>query len=86
MVFFSFKNVNFLKPQPVSQDITHPNWKDNPCLMYEDNDLLVEGLPQAQVITNTVVFENTLPDAVEALSTDVRKEVNELVQRYNMCN
>lgn len=83
----SFSKVKgFSKPRTFPDDETHPDWHDKPCLVYQDNELLVEGLPQAQLITKTVVFENTLPENVQALTDtlNLSKEVDILVQRYEV--
>lgn len=79
---FSQFMTHTVQPQPLPEDENHPDWKDRPCLEYGDNDLLVEGLGQAQHLTKTVVFENILPNSVEALTEDVTKQTNELVKRY----
>ncbi|KAB0804351.1 hypothetical protein PPYR_01321 [Photinus pyralis] len=52
-------------PQPVKFDNTHPNWHDRICHTYTDNDVLVEGLKQAKIITNTVEPHNGLPFSIE---------------------
>lgn len=69
---------------PTPLDENYPDWHDRPCLHYRDNHLLVEGLPQAQQITKTIVFENTLPEAVEA--RDIKQEYHQLVKRYDYLN
>lgn len=70
----------FEKPLPLDQN--HPDWKENPRLSYNDNNLLVLGLPQAQLITKTVVFENELPEDVKTSAKNVTHDVHELVQRW----
>ncbi|NP_001136159.1 mitochondrial ribosomal protein L37 [Nasonia vitripennis] len=81
--FFDFKKVNFLRKVPIPKDQNHPDWHDRPCLVYEDHELLVQGLAQAQQITKTVVFENVLPANVEALTEQLNlpQETDTLVQR-----
>lgn len=77
----SYKRFNFQFEKPKPLDQTHPDWKDRPCLSYTDNELLVEGLPQAQLITKTVIFENKLPDTVETSTKNVTHDIHELVKR-----
>jgi uncharacterized alpha-E superfamily protein len=57
--------------------------KNEPCYLYEDNNLLVQGLPQAQKITKTIIFNNVLPRSIESITQDVPKETHELIKRYN---
>lgn len=78
---FSFTQFNIPVTHKQPEDETHPDWKDRPCFSLRDNDLLVEGLPQAQILTKTVVFENVLPDSVEQSTKDVKGNVHELVRR-----
>lgn len=49
--------------------------------MYGDNDLLVEGLPQARLLTKTIQIQDQLPERVETLVQDCPKDVNDLVLR-----
>jgi len=39
---------------PPKMDSTHPSWHDDPCLVYGDHSVLVDGLEQAKVFTNSV--------------------------------
>ncbi|KAK5647641.1 hypothetical protein RI129_002533 [Pyrocoelia pectoralis] len=52
-------------PLPVKFDNTHPNWHDRICHAYGDNDVLLEGLKQAKILTNTVEPHNGLPFHIE---------------------
>ncbi|XP_014210281.1 39S ribosomal protein L37, mitochondrial isoform X2 [Copidosoma floridanum] len=76
-----FTSLNLLEKRPPTRDKNHPDWHDRPCLTYKDNDLLTLGLPQAQDITKTVVFENQLPEAVESLIEDIPEEYHNLAQK-----
>ncbi|XP_058790105.1 large ribosomal subunit protein mL37 [Phymastichus coffea] len=77
----NLKQLNSFSKPLQTNDETHPDWKDRPCLTYSDNDLLIEGLPQAQNITKTIVFENVWPDAVEKATKDVSDNIHEIVKR-----
>ncbi|XP_072376589.1 large ribosomal subunit protein mL37 [Diabrotica undecimpunctata] len=51
------------RPKPL--DETHPEWNEKPLLSYRDNSVLLEGLDQAKIITNTVQLHEGLPDSFE---------------------
>lgn len=42
-------------------DETHPNWHDRICHTYYDNNVLLEGLLQAKLITKTVELQAGIP-------------------------
>lgn len=46
---------------PAKMNNTHPSWHDDPCYVYADRNVLVRGLEQAKVFTNTVEPEPGLP-------------------------
>ncbi|KAJ8673383.1 hypothetical protein QAD02_004645 [Eretmocerus hayati] len=72
----------FLKKREPPRDENHPDWKERPCTMFRDHELLVEGLPQAQQLTKTVVFQNTLPESIESISSQkLTEDQDKLVQR-----
>lgn len=49
------------------RDENHPDWKKRYCHVVKPNDVLVEGLPQALLLTKTVHVSETLPESIEAL-------------------
>lgn len=49
------------------------------CLTYKDDNVLLEGLNQAKVITNTVEVQQGLPDKL--VLHDVSKDLNNLVKK-----
>lgn len=53
-----------LLPRPLPEDETHPNWHKDPCYLYGNENVLLEGLRQAQVLTNTVTI-NSFPPKIE---------------------
>nr|CAH7728461.1 unnamed protein product [Callosobruchus chinensis] len=63
------------KPQPL--DYTHPDWHDQALLTYKDNNVLVEGLPQAQILTKSVVVQEGLPSCKEV---EVPENVGQLIK------
>jgi hypothetical protein len=54
--------------------------------MYGENSVLVEGLPQAQNLTNTVILKQGLPDKIEEMAEENQKllpqDVDERVKRF----
>lgn len=46
---------------------THPQWNDNPCYVYGDHSVLVHGLEQAKVFTNSIEPEPGLPNILKDL-------------------
>ncbi|XP_043471502.1 39S ribosomal protein L37, mitochondrial isoform X2 [Leptopilina heterotoma] len=80
----NFERLTFPPPLegfPVENDETHPNWHDFPCLMYEDNDLLVEGVPQGKVLVKTIQFEEEFPQRIESLFNQCPENIHHLVLR-----
>lgn len=51
-------------PPEVQLDENHPLYKREPCYLYGDRNVLLEGVRQAQVLLNTVVYDE-LPLKVE---------------------
>ncbi|XP_053613684.1 large ribosomal subunit protein mL37 [Plodia interpunctella] len=67
---------------PAPLDETHPEYKDRPCYTLKSNNLLLEGLSQAQILTKTVVAENRLPSRIEELAeVSAPKAVHENVKK-----
>lgn len=52
---------------PPKLDNNHPLWHDDPCLVYGDHNVLVHGLDQAKVFTNTIEPEPGLPQYLKEL-------------------
>lgn len=48
----------------VEEDKSHPNWHSEKCRIYSDSNVLIEGVPQAQVLTKTLEI-NGLPKQLE---------------------
>lgn len=71
-----------LQDVPLKTDHTHPNWHDSPCLLYEDNDLLVEGVTQAKILINTIQLQEECPPRIENLLNHCPENVHDLVLRY----
>lgn len=76
MMSFSFRHIedNFCDPEP-PLDETHPLYKERKCHTLGDSDVLVTGVPQAQVLTKTLVVPN-LPEKLQQLidSTEISAE------------
>ncbi|XP_077299713.1 mitochondrial ribosomal protein L37 [Arctopsyche grandis] len=60
-------NVIGVGQKPLPRDETHPDWKERCCHVIKSTDVLVEGLPQALLLTKTVHVSETLPKSIEAL-------------------
>ncbi|XP_028026523.1 39S ribosomal protein L37, mitochondrial [Bombyx mandarina] len=54
--------------QPLPLDKNHPNYKEKPCLTLNQDNVLLEGLSQAQVLTKTIIAQDKLPPKIEELS------------------
>lgn len=55
-------------PEPLNkrdpEGENHPNWNQKTCHIYRDDNVLLEGLSQAQVLTKTITFDE-LPEKLE---------------------
>jgi len=72
---FDFSTVVGLAPKLVEKDENHPLYKEQPCYMYHDGSVLLEGLQQAMILTNTVQLEsNKLPEQIQSLIDKVKLE------------
>ncbi|CAG9768034.1 unnamed protein product [Ceutorhynchus assimilis] len=76
--FEKFEVVGF-KDKPVPLDETHPNWHERSLLTFKDNNVLLEGLKQAKILTNTVQIEEGLPEKYQL--QDIPKEFNRRVKK-----
>ncbi|EZA55817.1 hypothetical protein DMN91_011665 [Ooceraea biroi] len=72
------------RPPRVTYDETHPAWKTRTCLIVRDHNVLQEGLPQAQILTNTISLSD-LPSSIEDSLPDLPGHVDDIVKRaiYN---
>ncbi|XP_032592782.1 39S ribosomal protein L37, mitochondrial [Drosophila grimshawi] len=78
-----FKLVDIVGPvvKPIAEDQTHPNWHTNACHVFTDNNVLLGGLPQAQVLTNTIEINSFPPQIEDAISNgQLPKAVDRAVQ------
>lgn len=57
---------------PPALDDTHPDWKNEPCLTYKDRNVLVDGLNQAKIFTNTFEVRGGLPSNIENLYDKIK--------------
>lgn len=62
--------INIVGPceHPIPLDENHPDYKEQPCYTLRSTNVLLEGMAQAQVLTKTIVAENTLPPNIEELA------------------
>ncbi|KAJ6645811.1 39S ribosomal protein L37, mitochondrial [Pseudolycoriella hygida] len=49
-------------PQKEVFDHTHPLWKEEKCHEFGDENVLLEGIPQAQVLTKSIVIDGLPPN------------------------
>lgn len=78
-MFFRIEIVGY-KPKPIPLDSTHPNWHDRILLTYKDNNVLLEGLSQAKILTNTVELKDDLPKSVVLKNIkEIDKRVKEII-------
>lgn len=68
-------------PKAVKFDESHQQWKEQKCHIFDDTNVLLEGLQQAQVITKTVAI-NGLPQNLKQLldSTTIPANTETVVQ------
>lgn len=70
-----------IRKLPPKLDSSHPNWKETPCLVNRDHNVLVGGLNQAKIFTNSVETKEGLPSQIESLyDPDTVDKHIELVQ------
>lgn len=68
-------------PEPIKYDNTHPDWHDRVCHTYYDDNVLLEGLTQAKIITKTVELHEGLPPMLQCKETtkDIDKKVKKII-------
>lgn len=79
-LFFAFRIEivgMYTKAPPLDEH--HPKWKARPCLTFKDDNVLLEGLNQAQNLTNTAVVQNRLPENI--VLPELSKEINQKASR-----
>lgn len=78
-------SVEFLVPKPLALDHTHPDWKETPAWTFNDTNLLLLGIPQAQLLLKTVIIDNELPENVTNSMEETSFNVEQLIHR-SICN
>ncbi|GJQ76180.1 mRpL37 [Trypoxylus dichotomus] len=70
-----------LKPEPPKRDKTHPDWHDRVCHILRDENVLLEGLTQAKIITNTVEVQEGLPETINVNQSirGINRRVKEII-------
>ncbi|KAH8358492.1 hypothetical protein KR093_000471 [Drosophila rubida] len=67
--------------KPIVEDETHPNWHLTAGHLFGDSNVLLGGLPQAQVLTNTIEINGFPRQIDEAIvSTQFPKTIDRTVQ------
>ncbi|KAF4522968.1 hypothetical protein B566_EDAN009558 [Ephemera danica] len=71
-------------PKAVLLDESHPLYHTRHCYEYQEETALIEGVKQAQVLTNTVEVKEGLPDAIKDIINSNKEQqpenLNDLVQ------
>ncbi|XP_012276239.1 39S ribosomal protein L37, mitochondrial [Orussus abietinus] len=79
-----FKKIEFeylRPPPPLPHNRNHPNWSNTPCFTYKEQNALLEGVAQAQILTKTIIIENDLPQKIKDLKEDTKEKIDNIVQR-----
>jgi large subunit ribosomal protein L37 len=75
-------------PKPVLFDEKHPFYHQRSCYTYNENNVLIEGFKQAQVLINAVEVKQGLPVAIEDLkettAASLPENMDDFVKRYSM--
>lgn len=74
---FRFEVVGY-KNKPIAYDETHPDWHDRPVLSYKDNNILLEGLNQAKILTKSIELKEGLPERI--VLKDISKKIDNRVK------
>lgn len=62
--FFSSTDFVGIYSNDIKNDETHPLWQDEKCHIFRDSNVLLEGVPQAQVLLKTIELKE-LPSRME---------------------
>ncbi|OAD56295.1 39S ribosomal protein L37, mitochondrial, partial [Eufriesea mexicana] len=60
---------------------TDPDCMSKNCLVFENHNVLQEGIPQACLLTNTLIVDNELPKKIQDLITVIPDNINNLLER-----
>ncbi|XP_037955988.1 39S ribosomal protein L37, mitochondrial [Teleopsis dalmanni] len=58
------------KEKEILNDETHPNWHEKRCHVYGDGNVLLEGVPQAELLTKTIEiigFPKNITEAIQRM-------------------
>jgi len=61
---------------------THPDWKAQTCLIFQDHNVLQEGFCHAQILTNTVCLPDSSPNYIQDSLPELPDYVDDIVNRY----
>lgn len=72
------------RERPIPLDSSHPNWHSKVCHSISDTNVVVGGLPQAQVLTNSIeipTFPKKIEDAIanQELPSSIDKNVKHAI-------
>lgn len=57
-------------------------FEDKKYLIFEDHNVLQEGVPQACLLTKTLKIDDELPKKIQNLITEIPDNINNLLKRY----
>ncbi|KAI5746187.1 hypothetical protein M8J77_000919 [Diaphorina citri] len=79
----SFDYAHVFNPPQLRKDANHPDFKPVPCFSFGDSNVLLEGLDQAKLLTNTVEVNDDLPEKILKLKEEnpVSDAVHKIVQK-----
>ncbi|XP_008471108.1 uncharacterized protein LOC103508338 [Diaphorina citri] len=79
----SFDYAHVFNPPQLRKDVNHPDFKPVPCFSFGDSNVLLEGLDQAKLLTNTVEVNDDLPEKILKLKEEnpVADAVHKIVQK-----
>lgn len=66
----NYERFVFAEPRPnqAEEDAFNPNWHAKPCHVYGDSNVLLEGIPQAQILIKTIEINGFPKNIEEAIS------------------
>lgn len=82
IIYFRVEVIGY-KDVPPPLDHTHPDWHDRALMSYKDHNVLLEGLNQAKIVTNSIEIETNLPEKIKI--SELPKDVDK-ISKYIIFN
>lgn len=81
LTFYRVQIIGYYE-SPLPLDNNHPDYKETPCYTLKENNVLLEGISQAQVLTKTILAEDKLPSKIEELAElEIPKSIHDGVKK-----